>query len=62
MARIPSFGYHRRRDGSVMITRGCSPVRIVPGTDALALLAELTEEDPQETLARWATPPSRTAA
>ncbi|NKQ24369.1 hypothetical protein [Streptomyces galbus] len=62
MARIPSFGYHERRDGSVMITRGCSPVRMVPGPDARALLAELAEDDPQETLARWATIPSRAAA
>ncbi|MFG2718501.1 hypothetical protein ACGFW5_09400 [Streptomyces sp. NPDC048416] len=63
MARIPSLGYHESRDGSVMITRGCSPVRRVAGADASALLAELTEEDAQETLARWAaTPPSRMAA
>lgn len=38
-----------------MITRGCSPVRIVGDrAEAVALLAELAEEDPQETLARWA--------
>ncbi len=49
------FGYHQRKDGTVLITRGCRTLNVVRGEQKVSeLLAALTTSDAQNVLAHWA--------
>ncbi|MFE9406519.1 hypothetical protein ACFYNY_32980 [Streptomyces sp. NPDC006530] len=48
------FGYQKRTDGSVLITRGCRPMSVVKEKEKVsAFLSDLARENPQQVMARW---------